>query len=84
MRSAAGQAFYNASPFRLRDLQRRAARSGYDRTSRPISPAVDGRVRLSALDSHGMSTVFKELLRRFNKENNEEAVEHFTDGAPPA
>lgn len=38
----------------------------------------DGRVRLPALDNHGMGTVFEELIRRFNEENNEEAGEHFT------
>lgn len=43
----------------------------------PIKDA-DGRVRLPALDNHGMGTVFEELIRRFNEENNEEAGEHFT------
>lgn len=33
---------------------------------------------LPALDNVGMGTVFEELLRRFNEENNEEAGEHFT------
>ncbi|HWV24326.1 MAG TPA: N-6 DNA methylase [Thermomicrobiales bacterium] len=33
---------------------------------------------LPALDNHAMGTVFEELLRRFNEENNEEAGEHFT------
>ena len=33
---------------------------------------------LPALTNHGMGTVFEELLRRFNEENNEEAGEHFT------
>ena len=37
----------------------------------------DGLV-LPALSNHGMGTVFEELLRRFNEENNEEAGEHFT------
>ena len=47
-----------------------------------LSPAPvrddDGRIRLPALDNHGMGTLFEELLRRFNEENNEEAGEHFT------
>jgi type I restriction enzyme M protein len=30
------------------------------------------------LDNHGMGTVFEELVRRFNEENNEEAGEHWT------
>lgn len=33
---------------------------------------------LHALTNVGMGTVFEELLRRFNEENNEEAGEHFT------
>lgn len=33
---------------------------------------------LPALSNLGMGTVFEELLRRFNEENNEEAGEHFT------
>lgn len=31
-----------------------------------------------ALDNHSMGTIFEELLRRFNEENNEEAGEHWT------
>jgi type I restriction enzyme M protein len=38
----------------------------------------DGSVRSPALDNHTMGTVFEELIRRFNEENNEEAGEHFT------
>lgn len=39
----------------------------------------DGTVRLPALDNHTMGTMFEELLRRFNEENNvTEAGEHFT------
>lgn len=38
----------------------------------PVKDA-DGRMRLPALDNHGMGTVFEELIRRFNEENNEEA-----------
>ena len=33
---------------------------------------------LPALTNIGMGTIFEELLRRFNEENNEEAGEHFT------
>jgi len=43
----------------------------------PVKGA-DGRVKLPPLDNHGMGTVFEELIRRFNEENNEEAGEHFT------
>ena len=39
---------------------------------------TDGTVRHHGLDHHGMGTVFEELIRRFNEENNEEAGEHFT------
>ena len=38
----------------------------------------DGTVRHPGLDNHGMGTVFEDLIRRFNEENNEEAGEHFT------
>lgn len=43
----------------------------------PVKDA-DGRIRLPALDNHGMGTVFEELIRRFNEENNDQAGEHFT------
>ena len=38
----------------------------------------DGSVRHPGLDNHAMGTIFEELLRRFNEENNEEAGEHWT------
>jgi len=38
----------------------------------------DGTVKHPGLDNHGMGTVFEELVRRFNEENNEEAGEHWT------
>ena len=44
---------------------------------RPVLNA-DGSVRLEGLDNHAMGSVFEELIRRFNEENNEEAGEHFT------
>ena len=123
---ASGEAFYNASPFRLRDLLARARQQqlradfevyldGFSpnvqevlekfkfRNQIPtlieadalgfliekfLDPAInlsprpvldgDGAVRLPGLDNHGMGTVFEELIRRFNEENNEEAGEHFT------
>ena len=47
-----------------------------------LSPAPvhgpDGSVRHPGLDNHGMGTIFEELIRRFNEENNEEAGEHWT------
>ena len=123
---ASGEAFYNASPFRLRDLRSRARqqqlRADFEAYLDGFSPNVqevlekfkfrnqiqtlieadalgfliekfldpsinlsprpvlggDGAVRLPGLDNHGMGTVFEELIRRFNEENNEEAGEHFT------
>ena len=39
---------------------------------------TDGSVRHAGLDNHGMGTIFEELVRRFNEENNEEAGEHWT------
>ena len=38
----------------------------------------DGSIKHPGLDNHAMSTVFEELVRRFNEENNEEAGEHWT------
>src|SRR6266536_3621116 len=38
----------------------------------------DGSIRHSGLDNHAMGTIFEELVRRFNEENNEEAGEHWT------
>ena len=126
LRQASGEAFYNTSPFRLRDLTYRARRQqlrvdfeayldgfssnvqevldkfkfrnqiptlieadalGYliekfldnsvNLSPRPVMNG-DGSVRLEGLDNHSMGTVFEELIRRFNEENNEEAGEHFT------
>ncbi len=44
------------------------------------NPVFDqnGNERLPGLDNHAMGTIFEELIRRFNEENNEEAGEHFT------
>ncbi|MEX2531838.1 MAG: type I restriction-modification system subunit M N-terminal domain-containing protein, partial [Gemmatimonadota bacterium] len=38
----------------------------------------DDSERHPGLDNHAMGTVFEELVRRFNEENNEEAGEHWT------
>ena len=126
LRQASGEAFYNTSPYRLRELTSRARqqqlRSDFQAYLDGFSPNVqevldkfefrnqiprlvdtgalgfllekfldrsinlsphpvlnaDGSVRLEGLDNHGMGTVFEELIRRFNEENNEEAGEHFT------
>ena len=126
LRQAAGQAFYNTSPFTLRDLRARGRaqqlRADYEAYLGGFSPNVqeildkfafrnqtpklveadilstliekfldpkvnlsprpvlnsDGSVRIPALDNHAMGTIFEELIRRFNEENNEEAGEHFT------
>ncbi|WP_308588773.1 class I SAM-dependent DNA methyltransferase [uncultured Oscillibacter sp.] len=53
-----------------------------------VSPAINlspypvlddvGEVKLPGLDNHTMGTIFEELIRRFNEENNEEAGEHWT------
>ena len=123
---ASGEAFYNTSPFRLRDLtsrsRRQQLRADFEAYLDSFSPNVqevldkfkfrnqiptlieadalgyliekflessvnlsprpvlngDGSVRLEGLDNHSMGTVFEELIRRFNEENNEEAGEHFT------
>lgn len=126
LRQAAGQAFYNTSPFTLRDLCARASRqqleadfrayldgfspnvqdilqnfefrnqiprlSKGDRIGSLIEKFLDPNINLSpedvrdsddsvrhpGLDNHGIGTVFEELVRRFNEENNEEAGEHWT------
>jgi type I restriction enzyme M protein len=120
LRTAAGQAFYNTSPFLLRDLKSRATaqklkddfevyldgfsqnvqdiltnfefRNQIPRLSRAdvlgqlIEKFLDKDVNLSPervgdlppLDNHSMGTIFEELVRRFNEENNEEAGEHWT------
>ncbi|MFN7577541.1 MAG: N-6 DNA methylase, partial [Armatimonadota bacterium] len=126
LKQAAGQAFYNSSPFTLRDLRSRTKASqlksdfeayldGFSANVQEIlekfkfrnqiqtlvdadilgaliekflDPRVnltpqpildnDGKERLPALDNHAMGTIFEELIRRFNEENNEEAGEHFT------
>lgn len=126
LRKASGQAFYNTSPFTLRDLRNTSTQSklrsdfeayldGFSANVQDIidnfelrnqipklakadvlgtliekfldyslnlSPEpvlnTDGSVRLPALDNHGMGTIFEELVRRFNEENNEEAGEHWT------
>jgi type I restriction enzyme M protein len=44
---------------------------------KPVFDA-NGDVKIPALDNHAMGTIFEELIRRFNEENNEEAGEHFT------
>ena len=38
----------------------------------------DGSLKHPGLDNHAMGTIFEELVRRFNEENNEEAGEHWT------
>jgi type I restriction enzyme M protein len=114
LRAAAGQAFYNISPFTLRDLTSRGSEqqlradfeaylegfsenvqdilenfkfrnhiptlSRSDSLGTLIGKFLDPQVDLSpaSLDNHAMGTVFEELVRRFNEENNEEAGEHWT------
>jgi len=38
----------------------------------------DDSIKHPGLDNHAMGTIFEELIRRFNEENNEEAGEHWT------
>ena len=44
------------------------------------NPVMNGNdsVKYAGLDNHAMGTIFEELIRRFNEENNEEAGEHWT------
>ncbi|MGB0065893.1 MAG: N-6 DNA methylase [Terracidiphilus sp.] len=83
---AAGPAFYNVSDFTLTQLKSSAA--GQRLPEDFFDPKVnlsplpvkdsDGHIKLPALDNHGMGTVFEEIIRRFNEENNKKAGEHFT------
>ncbi|MBC7279131.1 class I SAM-dependent DNA methyltransferase [Nocardioides sp.] len=41
-----------------------------------LNPDLD--LSPTGMDNHGMGTVFEELVRKFNEENNEEAGEHWT------
>ena len=45
-----------------------------------IAKFLDPEIALSpaGVDNHSMGTIFEELVRRFNEENNEEAGEHWT------
>ena len=38
----------------------------------------DGSIKHPGLDNHGMGSIFEELVRKFNEDNNEEAGEHWT------
>ncbi len=38
----------------------------------------DGSVKHPGLDNHAMGTMFEELVRKFNEDNNEEAGQHWT------
>jgi len=120
LRAASGQAFYNTSPFLLRDLKARSTqqklkddfeayldgfspnvqdiltnfefRNQIPRLSKAdalgmliekfldkdinISPYAVG--ELPGLDNHSMGTMFEELVRKFNEDNNEEAGQHWT------
>jgi len=51
-----------------------------DALSTLISKFLDPGIDLSpnGIDNHAMGTVFEELVRKFNEENNEEAGEHWT------
>ena len=45
----------------------------------PIYKDADKKIlKHPGLDNHGMGTIFEELIRKFNEENNEEAGEHWT------
>ena len=120
LRSASGQAFYNTSPFLLRDLKARSTQQklkddfeayldGYspnvqdiltnfefrnqiprlskaDALGMLIEKFLDKDINISpyavgglpGLDNHSMGTMFEELVRKFNEDNNEEAGQHWT------
>lgn len=43
-----------------------------------IEKFIDPKLDLANLDNHAMGSVFEELVRKFNEDNNEEAGEHWT------
>lgn len=65
-----------ADNHRLRSIIERITDPRINLTDRPAKDP-DG-LPLPPVSNHQMGTMFEELLRRFNEENNEEAGEHFT------
>ena len=61
----------------LGTLIERVTSPGVNLSPDPVRNA-DASIRHPGLDNHGMGTIFEELVRRFNEENNEEAGEHWT------
>ena len=49
----------------------------------PVKNMATGRSNTPAWITTAMGTIFEELVRRFNEENNEEAGEHWTPRAMP-
>ncbi|MBE9014378.1 SAM-dependent DNA methyltransferase, partial [Pseudanabaenaceae cyanobacterium LEGE 13415] len=126
LKAAAKQAFFNTSPFTLRDLTSRATQQtlkqdfllyldGFSQNVQDIltnfkfrnqidtlsaddalAPLIakfldpeinlspdpvrnsDGSIRHPGVDNHSMGTIFEELVRKFNEDNNEEAGQHWT------
>jgi len=64
--------------FKFRNQLQTLSRS--DSLGTLISKFLDPTIDLSpnGIDNHAMGTVFEELVRKFNEENNEEAGEHWT------
>ena len=56
----------------LGTLIERVTSPGVNLSPDPVRNA-DGSIRHPGLDNHGMGTVFEELVRRFNEENNEDS-----------
>jgi hypothetical protein len=46
-----------------------------------VTQHIDGSVKYPGLDNHAMGTIFEELVRRFNEENNEDPRRHPRAGA---
>ena len=64
--------------FRFRNQLQTLSKS--DSLGTLISKFLDPEIDLTpnGIDNHSMGTVFEELVRKFNEENNEEAGEHWT------
>ena len=64
--------------FEFRNSSRRSRRPTPSARSSPSSSTPRSTSRPAGMDNHSMGTVFEELVRKFNEENNEEAGEHWT------
>ena len=90
-KDALTQEYLNSLPIGTVVSSGGGSRGGHVRIARAVPGGVDALAQLiarftspdvdlspQAVDNHAMGTIFEELVRRFNEENNEEAGEHWT------